>query len=281
MNKTLKASVAIFLGMYLPIQSSGQQASAARYSLLHAAPKEQMRDMETDRPDVTESPITVDAGHFQYETDLVRRIRERTEQEQISTILINQLNLKIGITNTADFHVGFQSYGRQVVKGSSSQIKETSTGYGDLTLRIKQNLLGNDRGDFALAVLPYLRMPTSKFDDGSRLEGGLILPMQYKLPREWRLGFQLEVDRLKDQDQQAMHTEWLQSLTLSHSLFRNLGGMAETYYTYDFKAHQWSNYLNASLQMDVAKDVKIDAGVNYGIQSTAEKHYFVGASCRF
>lgn len=28
-----------------------------------------MRDFETDRPDVTESAYTVDAGHFQLETD--------------------------------------------------------------------------------------------------------------------------------------------------------------------------------------------------------------------
>jgi hypothetical protein len=30
-----------------------------------------LREMSTDRPDKTESPYTVDAGHFQFEADLV------------------------------------------------------------------------------------------------------------------------------------------------------------------------------------------------------------------
>ena len=31
-----------------------------------------MRDFETDRPDITESAYSVDAGHFQLETDLFK-----------------------------------------------------------------------------------------------------------------------------------------------------------------------------------------------------------------
>lgn len=78
-----------------------------------------------------------------------------------------------------------------------------------------------------------------------------------------------------------MHTEFLQSVTISHALIRGFDGIAETYYTYDSKAHQWSNFLNAAVQWELAKDFKLDAGLNYGIQHTAAKHYFVGASCRF
>jgi len=156
-----------------------------------------------------------------------------------------------------------------------------SHGIGDVTVRIKQNLIGNDMGNFALAVLPYVKFPTSKYDSESRFEYGLILPMQIKLPGEWKLGLQVEADRLKDQDQQAMHTELLQSVTIAHELLKKLDGIAETYYTYDFKAHQWSNFLNAALQLEVAKDVKLDMGFNYGIQHQAARHYFLGAACRF
>ena len=104
--------------------------------------------------------------------------------------------------------------------------------------------------------------------------------MQYKLPGEWQLGFQVEVDRLKDEDASAMHTEFLQTLTVSHAIVKGLDGIAETYYTYDFKAHQISNYVNAAVQMEVAADFQLDAGVNFGIQHTAAKHFFFGASYR-
>lgn len=129
--------------------------------------------------------------------------------------------------------------------------------------------------------LPYVKFPTSKYDDESVWEGGLIVPMQYKLPSEWNLGFQVEVDRLKDKDQPAMHTEFLQTLTLSHSVVKNVDAIAETYYTYDFKAHEFSNYINAAIQMEVINNLKLDTGINYGLQHSAEKHYFVGASYRY
>lgn len=63
--------------------------------LCRLVPKEQMRDMETDRADVTESPFTVDTGHFQCETDLMRTTRERADNSEANTLLINQANLKL------------------------------------------------------------------------------------------------------------------------------------------------------------------------------------------
>lgn len=280
MNSNFNLFTLIFSGILLPFACVAQQAAHQNYSLFKPVPQKLMREMETDRPDVTESPYTVDAGHFQYETDLVRLIREKSELKHTKTLLINQANLKIGITNSTAVQITFQTYGRQKETELSSGSTVTSTGIGDFGLRIKQNLIGNDQGNFVLALLPYVKFPTSKYEDDSRFEGGLIVPMVYKLPGEWTLGFQVEADRLKDKDQQTMHTEFLQSLTVSHPLLKGVDGIAETYYTYDFKAHELTNFINAAIQMDVAKDFKIDAGLNYGIQHTSEKHYFIGASYR-
>jgi len=257
-----------------------QEMKPRNFCLLHPVPKEMMREMETDRPDVTESPITVDAGHFQLETDVVRLERERGETTQTKTLLVNQMNVKIGITGSTAIQLGFQSYGRKKETDFESGSKEITEGHGDFTVRIKQNLIGNDKGDFAMAILPYVKFPLSKFEDNNRFEAGLVVPMSYKLPGEWKLGFQVEVDRLKDKEQAAMHTEFLQTLTLSHSIIKGMDGIAETYYTYDFKAHQFSNFFNAAIQVEVVKDFKLDAGLNYGLQHTADKHYFFGASYR-
>lgn len=280
MNINFNLPISVFCILFLSLKCAGQQSQERSYSLFHPVPKSMMRKMETDRPDVTESPFTVDAGHFQVETDLAGLIREKSDTKETHTLLINQANLKIGITGSTAIQIGFQTYGRQKEKQQSSETAEIQEGHGDLTLRIKQNLLGNDHGNFVLAILPYVKFPTSKYDENSRFEGGLIVPMLYKLPGEWKLGFQVEADRLKDKDQQAMHTEFLQSLTVSHPLLKGTEGIAETYYTYDFKAHQFSNFINAAVQMDIAGDLKLDAGLNYGIQHTAEKHYFIGASYR-
>ena len=258
-----------------------QEKAAKHPSLFRPVSKELMRDMETDRPDITESPYTVDAGHFQYESDLVKFRKETDEISSERTFLINQADLKLGITNSTDFQVIIQTFGTKTEHDLADGSKTTNQGIGDLTLRIKQNILGNSGGNFSIAVMPYLKFPTSHFDKADSYEGGLVVPMQVKLPHDWKLGFQVEGDRLKDKYDDQMHTELLQSVTLSHEILKGLDGIAETYYTYDFKAHHLSNYLNAALQMSLAKDFKVDAGLNYGIQSDAAQTYFVGTSFRF
>jgi hypothetical protein len=57
----------------------------------------------------------------------------------------------------------------------------------------------------------------------------------------------------------------LQTLTISHSITKGIDGIAETYYTYDFKSHELSNFINAAIQMEIVKDFKLDAGFNYGL----------------
>ncbi|WP_294333644.1 hypothetical protein [uncultured Chryseobacterium sp.] len=69
--------------------------------------------METDRPDVTESAYTVDAGHFQYETDLVRLTKERSYSREISTVLVNHGNIKLEITGSNAIQIGFETYSVQ------------------------------------------------------------------------------------------------------------------------------------------------------------------------
>src|SRR6185295_420185 len=41
------------------------------YTLFNPTPESLLRGLNTDRPDVTESPFTVDAGHFQTELSFV------------------------------------------------------------------------------------------------------------------------------------------------------------------------------------------------------------------
>jgi hypothetical protein len=269
----------VLLLIYQP--SFSQVTKKSFFHLLNPVPKDKMRDMETDRPDVTESPFTVDAGHFQYETDLVKFKRERDEISSLHTILINQADLKLGLTNSTDLQVVIQTFGKQRELDLATGNQTTSHGLGDLTIRLKQNLLGDDKGKFAIAILPYLKFPTSEFDEEERYEGGLIIPMQLKLPNDWKLAFQVEGDRLQNKHDRHLHTEFLQSIALSHEILKGLDGIAETLYTYDFKHHQWANFLNAAMQLSLAQNFKLDAGFNYGVQTDAEKTYFIGTSFRF
>lgn len=259
--------------------ANAQSNDNKTYSILHPVPKNKMREMETDRPDVTESPYTVDAGHIQYETDLLRVEHEKSASTEDRRVFVNNGNLKIGLFEKTALQVSLETFIWQKEKAEDGIMR--SKGRGDVTIRIKQNLLGVDKGSFALAILPYLRLPTAKYTDDSKYEGGVIIPMSYKLPGEWKLGTQLEADRENDQETNTMHTDLIQSLTISHEVLKNLDGIAETYYRYDFNAHHWTNFLNASAQYKVSRDFMIDAGMNYGIQKDAIRSYFMGTAFRF
>lgn len=73
------------------------------------------KEMETDRPNVTETPHTVDAGYFQYETDMFRHQREITDQSKQRRWLYNQANLKLGLLKNTALQVIVQSYNKESV----------------------------------------------------------------------------------------------------------------------------------------------------------------------
>ncbi|CAH0276921.1 hypothetical protein SRABI27_03660 [Pedobacter sp. Bi27] len=259
------------------IGAFGQQKTC--YHLFRPVPGDSLREMETDRPDVTESPQTIDAGHFQFETDLVRFQRENRNAGRSDEYLFNLANIKLGLTNSTAIQLTFESF---VVKKdfNTESSFDRNSGSGDLTLRLKQNLLGNDKGKFAIALLPYVKFPTSRADRESQYEGGIIIPMSIKFGNDWKLGFQVEADRLQEEEGSGHHNQILQTLTVSHPLTKKLDGIIETYYTYEFKDNHLKNFLNAALQYELSKDLLIDGGLNYGVQHDARKSYFVGLSFR-
>lgn len=275
----MKCIVILWALIALTVVANAQNKS--QYNLFKPTPVNELREFETDRPTIIESPLTVDAGHIMYETDLIRLETQKTETEDNRQWLFNNANIKLGLTNSTDFQVFIESYGIERSKGLSTGERQTMQGFGDIRLRIKQNIVGNDKGNFALSVLPYIKFPTNKYSDNKKYEGGLIVPMEVKLPGEWKLELQVEADRLKDEDDDSYHTELMQGAGVSHKFGEKLEAFAETYYTYDFKKHHIYNFLNAELQYELSDHFLIDGGVYYGIQKHAAHNYFAGAAFRF
>jgi hypothetical protein len=129
--------------------------------------------------------------------------------------------------------------------------------------------------------MPYVKFPTNKYTDEQKYEFGLMVPLLLQLPNDWKIGMQLEGDYRNDDDAPAHHTELLHSLTVSHIFFKKLEVFGESYYTYDFKQHQIQNFLNAAVEYEVHHDVKIDIGINYGLQRIAHTDYFLGLAFRY
>jgi hypothetical protein len=260
------------------------------YHLLNPTPKDQMREMSTDRPDKTESAYTVDAGHFQLESDLFAWTHDHHNPEredvEVNTYNVTTLNLKAGLLNNVDFQLVLEPYSWQRtisrIDSDGDGIPEVSEekidGFGDITTRLKINVWGNDGGKTALAVMPFLKFPTNQNSLGNNaIEGGLIIPLAVELPCEWGMGIMTEFDFNKDD------VGFINSITFSHDIIGNLGGYVELFTNV---SSDDDTDLDASFDMGLtyalSDDVQLDAGLNIGLTRTADDlNPFIGLSVRY
>ncbi len=268
--------IVIFIALCLSGNALSQPDSTKlSYHLFHPTPMNMMRSFETDRPDATESPYTVDAGHFQVETDLFKSAYLSMGEIRTIENQYNAFNLKAGISNTLDLQFVLESIvTEKIIETGSTNLK---SGIGNITIRAKQNVWGDDRGKTAFAILPFINIPTSS---GTKITGGLILPFSLSLSANWSLGTQVEFDLDKNQSGFGYHMNLLASVTASHPLYRNFSFFAENLISRETELKSYEYYINTGLVFNCNDKIKFDAGVNYGLTRTSSKIYFIGFSYR-
>lgn len=193
---------------------------------------------------------------------------------------------KIGVTNWADVEVQFNglqaSRSFDALSGAGT---ESGAGFGDILLRTKINLIGNDDGPVGFAIIPYVKLPSSApvISNGA-VEGGLIAPLALRLPQDYLVTLMTEVDALKDS---ANHREanFVNLIGVSHplpgieganatvELFSAVGSdrAAPPIYTFDL-----------GMNFRIEKHTILDVGLNLGLNNAAPKvQIYTGISARF
>jgi hypothetical protein len=180
-----------------------------QYWLLNPVPTDQLRSFSTDRPTKSNVPYTVDAGHFQYETDLVNFTHQVVGSRQADTLLVPNPTFKLGVTNNVDFEVNVPFAGVHTFD-TATAASSTLWGVGDTFVRSKINLWGNDGGDSAAAVIPYVKAPSAPLGIGDgAVEAGLIGPVAFSLPNNFTLLLVPEIDVLKDTADNGRHGNYI------------------------------------------------------------------------
>lgn len=278
-RETMKLLPAICLCLTTGVLHAQKATETPAYSLFHPVPKDSMReDMETDRPDVTESPYTVDAGHFQLESDIFRYKYSGTDDALNRQYLFAPFTFKAGLSRSTDIQICLEAYRLEYHKENSDP--ETHYGnFGSLSLRLKRNIIGNDSGKFAVAVMPYIKLPAHAFFDHHKFEGGIIVPAQWKIAEKLSIGFQEEADLVAEEEDYEIQA--LQSVTLSYDILEQLKIIGETYYAYHFGEQEIENYVNCALQFFPVKNFAIDGGLLQGLQKGTEHHFYLGVAWRW
>jgi hypothetical protein len=238
-----------------------------------------LRELATDRPDVTESPFTIDRGHGQLEMDLANTTRNRRDGDRTTTWELAPFNVRLGVTENFELGVFAGPYVRQVEEPRGGP-KDRRTGLDDVVLRAKYNFWGNNGGDSAGGIIADLLLPAGTHGLGSGKTGaGVRLPFALTLPGGWDLGLMTGGDWIRH-DADGRRARWINTATLGHDLTRTLSAYTEL--TSDAGRGPQVATFDLGMAWQANPNLQWDAGVNLGISRAADDlQVFAGVSRRY
>jgi hypothetical protein len=246
-----------------------------------------MRELNADRPDKTDCPFTVDAGHFQVEVDFANMTYNRPNSERgnvRSTALeIAPVNLKVGLLNNLDFQLVFTSYRWEKTDNQDNGTINQKAGFDGITPRFKVNIVGNESGFFALALIPFVSLPLNQHNFGnSSVEGGLGIPYSFDIP-SWDVGFQTTFRFNRNDAERGYHTEFENSISIGHLLIGTMSLSGEFFSSVSTeKVTGWVGTIDTWLTYQVAENLRLDGGIYIGVTPAADDwHPWLGMTWRY
>ena len=255
----------------------------AAYTLANPTPRELWRPLAADRPDATESPITVDAGAAQVELSFAEYTYNATGGDTTNTFAVLPTNFKLGLTNNADLQFVFTPY-----VYADSDDGPDADGVGDLELRLKVNLWGNAGGPTAFAILPFITLPTGDDDVGvSEIEGGFVTPFALDLAEfgfeGWGLGAQAGFIFERNETDDGYDTRFQHTTVLGYEVNDQVGVFGEFIGETVIGEGGYSPSLSGGMTYAIDDDTQLDVGVVFGLDddSTDDFTVFAGLTRRF
>lgn len=244
------------------------------YGVLDPTPDSALRTFTPDRPARSTSPITVDAGRFQIESDFVNVTADNQQGVATRTLQAADPVLKLGVTSFMDIEVAFGGF--EDIRSTDDATGTTLSkgrGFGDVTLTSKINLVGNDGGKVAFALAPYLIVPGGTRNvTAGQVEGGLIAPLTLSLPNDFSVTLQTELDALANVNGPGTHLNVTDIVNVSHPIpgLKDVTGTAEFYSSLSTEPHAPDVYTaDLALAYLVDPNTQLDVGTNLGLNRGA------------
>jgi len=274
------------LTILIPCSASAEDLNKSGYTLFDPVPDDLMRKFAPDRPTKGFSVRTIDAGHFEIETDLVNYTASNSPGGTTHGLQALDPTLKLGLTNWMDFEVQFN--GLQYAEsfdGNSPFNFQSNAGFGDVFLRTKINLLGNDSGPVGFALIPYVKLPSSTpLISNGATEGGLIAPLALR-PDDFIVTLMTEVDDLKSATSNNRYANFVNLVSVSHGVpgIEGVNAMVELFSSVGTDPRTAPVYtLDFGMNFRLSQHVILDVGLNLGLNSAAPKaQIYTGISARF
>lgn len=267
-------------------------ADEALHTLFDPVPDDQLRDMDTDRPNKTNTPHTIDAGHLQVETGFfdatVDRLRDHGANATVDTLSLGDVNLRYGLLSNLEVNAAIQSFDLLRATDHVSGQSAHEHGIGDTVLGGKLNLWGDDGGDTpgssALAIQPQLKLATARQDLGNgHTEPVVGAPFLVTLPSNFHLGLETAGAWERNVPNTGYVAGWQNSASIDRVVFGALDVYVEYWTQLTTEAHQQPQQTaDVGFTLPLGDNVVVDSGVNIGLDRAANTlEWLAGASVRF
>tara|TARA_B100000579_G_scaffold368858_1_gene329984 strand:- start:591 stop:1409 length:819 start_codon:yes stop_codon:yes gene_type:complete len=259
-----------FFIFYKNVYATGK----SEYNPINSSSYKYQRDISADRPDFTESPYTLNAGTMQLESSFF----DFSQKSDVNTWSIHPFNFKIGLNNSIDAQLLFEPYIKQDFN------KEENSGNGDLQIRIKKNIWGNDIGKSAFGFMPFIKLPVADDNIGNnKVEGGIIFPFSKNISDTVNLGLMFQTDLVYDDDEKNFDTEFIISSVLGIDIQRSLGFYSEIIFIksndIDYKL---SNIIGFGATYSLSENLIFDIGLNHRLLGNKDDfNIFSGYTFRY
>jgi hypothetical protein len=288
------AIISLLLLSSLPswADSDSPPVSKSQYNLFNPTPDDAMRGMDTDRPNVTNTPHTIDAGHVQIETGLYdwRHFHDRTHGNDVitDTLSFGHINARLGVTNNFEVNATVDTY--NWVKSTDKVSGQTTrfSGFGDTIIGGKLNLWGNEGGDepwtSGFALQPQVKLPTAQTGIGNNhVEWTMDAPFLINLVGGFHLGLETTLGQERNAANSGYVVGWQNSASVDHVIF----GAVDVYFEYAMhvtteRDAQPRQSVDVGFTYPVSDNVEIDSGVFIGTnKATPGIEWTSGVSFRF
>jgi Putative MetA-pathway of phenol degradation len=231
-----------------------------------------VEDLETDRPDITESSSVVGAGLWQLETGVLFQ-SDRTDPVTAHDTSAPNVLMRIGVSSRMEIRIGGEGF---LAESLSTPGSSMATGASDLELGLKYKFVDQSRAGVDISVIPIISMPTGSdaFTTGG-YDPTVKLVLQRDLPRGFGIGGNLIFASITEDNHRFTQTSV--SASLGHDLKAGWAGFWELYGASALSRDGGRAWLfDTGVTHTIGKNVQIDVSVGRGLTTDAPD-WFLGA----
>ncbi|WP_052045871.1 transporter [Candidatus Paracaedibacter symbiosus] len=270
-----------------PVLANSPVYDKSKYSLFCPVPDKMLKEMATDRPDKTESPFTIDAGHYQLEFDMATYTYDTNKHNNTRThsYTIFAPNLRVGLTSNLEVDLIATAFNSIKTKDTFTAETTRNQGIDDTLIRFSYNFWGNEgESTTAFGIIPYVKIPTNQDHLGNKsYDGGILLPFNIKFTETLGLGLMTEVDYMRGNNVHKHVFKFANMGSLSWDFSETFGTFFEIYTERSTEQDsRWIATFDTGLIITFTENWQMDMGVYFGLTPEADDVTpFIGMSIRF